>query len=233
MPSTKVTQLLRLQEAELDLLDIIKDLKRFPLERAREQEAINAEEARADEAREKVNTVERKRSDLAREQAMEEEKLVRLKGQQAQVKKNEEYRALSDEIERAENNIARLEETQLETLFAIDDEKTRCAGVIESTEAAIQIHRQKIASIEERLATTEAKRADAEHRLSDEREAISPEMLKLYDETRGRVAAPWIVPLKGQSCTGCHLRVSNEVHARAGNELPAVCDQCGRLVYID
>jgi len=233
MPSIKVTQLLRLQEAELNLLAIDKDLKRFPLERGREEEAIAAENARAEEARGKVQALERKRSELAQEQGVEDGKLVRLKSQQAQVKKNEEYRALSDEIEHSETKVAQLEEEQLEVLFSIDAEKERCAEVMRSAESGIAIHRKKIAAIEERIADTKAKRAAAETQLSAERDSVAGAMIKLYDEARQRVSAPWVVPLKEQTCTGCHLRVSNEVHAQAGKELPAICDQCGRLVYID
>jgi predicted nucleic acid-binding Zn-ribbon protein len=233
MPSTTVTRLLRLQDAELHLLAITKDLKRFPLERSREEEVITAENQRAAEAREQLQALERRRSELVREQAVEEDKLIRLKSQQAQVKKNEEYQALSAEIERSEAQVIRLEEEQLEVLFEIDREKEKCIEVSRSTEAAIETHRKKIAAIGERLTQTESERTEAEVRLSAERDSQPVEFIKLYDEARKRVAPPWIVPLKDHSCTGCHLRVSNEVYDRAGDELPAVCDQCGRLVYID
>ena len=78
---------------------------------------------------------------------------------------------------------------------------------------------------------TDAQSAEADY--LESREAIDPEALEIYDRTKTQVKRPpYISAIETQNCTGCHLRVSNEVQGLviSGEEI-TTCDQCPRIVY--
>ncbi len=233
MPSEPVTRLLELQKTDLALNKIRREKDRIPAEAAKEQEDIAFQNERLKKAREQVSAMEVRRSALARETAGQEEKIIKLKGQQAQVKKNDEYVALTREIEHAEEHSQTLEEAQLNLLFEIDEEKLAVKELEQEITKMIGIHQKRVSRLEEKAKEIEAGLGDLEKSLQSLHAVVPGELLSLYETTKSRAKSPWIVPLRDQICTGCHLRVSNEVQAKATNDpLPAVCDQCGRLVYV-
>lgn len=233
MPSEPVTRLLELQETDLSLSKIHREKKRIPAEIAKEREDIDFQNERLRKAREQLSTMEVRRSSLAKESAGQEEKIIKLKGQQAQVKKNDEYVALTREIEQAEEHSQTLEEAQLNLLFEIDEEKLAVKEVEQEVTKMIGIHEKNISRLEGKVRGIESSINDLEKSLHALRGAVPEDLLSLYETTKTRAKVPWVVPLRDQICSGCHLRVSNEVMAKATNDpLPAVCDQCGRLVYV-
>ena len=60
-------------------------------------------------------------------------------------------------------------------------------------------------------------------------------MLTSYDRVKKVVSKPpYIAPLNDQKCSGCNLRVSNDVVSSVLVEQKLTqCDQCGRIVYIE
>ncbi len=58
--------------------------------------------------------------------------------------------------------------------------------------------------------------------------------LTRYDRLVKTQGLPAVVPLHGQKCGGCHLKVSNGVEtlARIGGDI-VTCDNCGRILYFE
>ena len=71
--------------------------------------------------------------------------------------------------------------------------------------------------------------------LEDSRSEVEEILIKGYDRTKKMVSRPpYIAPLEDQKCSGCNLRVSNEVVSSVLVERKLThCDQCGRIVYCE
>ena len=159
----------------------------------------------------------------------------RQKNKQLQVKKNEEYQALENEITRLVQQLSEKEDEQIETLLKID-------GAKETTEIAQNKISAKVDVLELEkvdllgkgdLLKVDIQKLDSE--IKESRLEVEEILLLGYERTKQVVARPpFIAPLEDQKCTGCNLRVSNDVSSSVLVEQKLThCDQCGRIVYFE
>ncbi len=227
-------KLLDLQEVDLHLQQTQASLKRSPIE----LEKLATEEARekADlEAREqtfKGLEVRRKEIDGALQDA--EAQVVKYKTQQLQVKKNEEYQALTHEIASLGERISSYEEEEIGLMLEIDEARVTLGKDREiSAERLATITRER-ALIQENVRKLEAEVADLEARVAAAREPVKAPYLSAYDAAKRRhPRGPYVAPVIDGRCEGCHLKVSGEtISALRAPEGPVKCDQCGRVSYV-
>jgi len=236
MATPELEQILSLQSRDARRLGIEAQLRLLPREVALVEERIAAEKGAIEAARGELRELESKRKVLETEIGSAEEKLARYKTQQMQVRKNDEYQALGQEIDSTQEAIGGLEEQELKVLYAIDEAKKRFAQAEAVLKGNIAGHEARIRSLRERESGLGSELETATAEVAAAREPMDRDILKLYD----RIAAhkqPVCVPISAGKCGGCHLKVSSEVESasRGGNpdvRLP-VCDQCGRIVYFE
>lgn len=234
MSDPQIEKLLNVQTYDIKLQKTELDLSRLPKERAAYQAKIESERVCIEDARQALAALEVRRKDLDSQSKSLESEIQRFRNQQLQVKKNEEYRALTGQIEQAQATISDLEEQEIELMFEIDTAKDAFEqekGLIEDRiaeqEKLISLLSEKEQSLSQSLDTARQDYASA-------RSDVDPHYLEQYDRVRKLVKrAPYLAPIVSQKCGGCHLRVSNEVsHAAGSGGEPHFCDQCARIVYI-
>lgn len=212
---------------------IEQELLRVPQERARLEQAIVDEEARIQEAAQALKRKEVERNELDHSVKAKEAEITRYKNQQLIVKKNEEYKALTLQIEQCEADIARLEEAEINLMLEIDEVGAAFQLEKAALEARIASHRSEIARLAELEQNLKNAIDAARDALAQARSAAEGDFLEHYDRVRKLVKrAPFVVEIEEHKCGGCHLRVSNEISRSAMDAgSPHFCDQCGRMVY--
>ena len=65
------------------------------------------------------------------------------------------------------------------------------------------------------------------HRL---RSRLSVQILREYDHRKEHFGASSVVPVKGEMCSGCHVKLSQRT-VRLSHYGLTECEHCGRLVY--
>lgn len=224
--------LLAVQEAEARVGAAEAELKRVPVERAKLGERKASAEAALESARASLRSLELRRKDLETEVGQIEAQVVKYKTQQLEVKKNEEYTALTHEIEKAEGKASELETTELEVMLEIDEAK-------EAQTAAESAHAAELKEIATEEGFLETREREAQEELGTAKEAaaaarekVEVKAVRVYDTVKRSVKSPWIVPLEAKTCQGCRLKVSNETLGLLRDpETIARCDNCGRIVY--
>jgi hypothetical protein len=97
----------------------------------------------------------------------------------------------------------------------------------------ISFFEQDIAKLKEREASFKQSIDSLIAETLQAREAVDPALVTKYDSAKTSSKGPYVVALEGHKCTGCHLRVSNDVEVSAKHhEVGVRCSNCGRLVYI-
>jgi predicted nucleic acid-binding Zn-ribbon protein len=176
----------------------------------------------------KNNTIENEINSIS-------ELISRQKNKQLQVKKNEEYQALENEINNLVQQLSQREDQQIETLLKID-------GAKETTEIAQNKISARVDDLEiekgELVKKIELLKSDIqklESEITESRLDVEDTLLVGYERTKKVVARPpFIAPLEDQKCTGCNLRVSNDISSSVLVEQKLThCDQCGRIVYFE
>lgn len=233
MPNPQIEKLLIVQERDMALQRIELELKRVPLEREKLESAIAAEEALIQEASHALKAKEVERHELDLSAKAKEAEILRYKNQQLQVKKNEEYRALTQQIEQCEAEISRLEEVEIGLMLEIDQATVSCREETARLRERITRHQSELARLAELETNLQDSEGDAQDALTAARRGAEPHFLEHYDRVRNLVKRPpYVVEIIEHKCGGCHLRVSNEVSKSATDASePVFCDQCGRMVY--
>lgn len=226
--------LLRYQEHDLECRQIEDELRRVPVKRQTIDKNIAEQERQIEAKRQQLRDLELKRKQLDQDLAATEEKIVQYKTQQFQVKKNEEYRALTHEIEALQEKVGQIEDESLALLDEIEAESRRAKEAEKANRAEIERLQHERALVDQR----EPRLKDQLREEQAKREAAAGELSRDALATYQRVQTivkrgPWVVPIVDQKCKGCHLRISNDIVADARNREKLVfCDQCARIVYV-
>lgn len=227
-------KLLILQDRDSHRGLIERQLAAIPRERSAAERKIGQHRDTIEAAEKRVRDLELERSRLEQEIAAAEEQARKYRNQQIQVKKNDEYQALTHEIEATEAKISDLEGEEIQVLIDLDEVRAKTAAekATENEEIAFQERQlEKLAEKEVQLTTD---LAEARTVVEAARSEVPAKSIRVYDQLARTLPLPVIVPLAAQKCSGCHLRVSAGVDAevRGGGELTS-CDNCTRILYVE
>src|SRR5207244_13349547 len=109
-------------------------------ERSHLESQLAASAAGVDELKQKTRQVEIERKRLELDVGTRAESIARLKTQQYQTRKNDEFQAIGHEIERYENEIRKLEDQELELMIEAD----KLRGEIEADDKSARATKETI-----------------------------------------------------------------------------------------
>jgi len=231
--NSELEQLLILQDRQQKIRQIQAEIKTLPLERAYLESQLAATEAGVESLKQKGRLVEVGRKKLELDVGTRTESITRLKTQQYQTRKNEEFRAISHEIERYEGEIRKLEDEELELMIEADKLKGEIEAADKSARATKESISRQLADLEIKSKALEKQQAQ----LTNEREAlaskIDADVLDQFERLFNSKGDAAIVAVEHGVCTGCHMKVTTATAAgvKAGKEI-VNCEQCGRILYL-
>jgi uncharacterized protein len=233
---TGLKELLQVQTLDLELAKLAREMAQFPRRIAEADAQVEAARGVLAKTREAQTASLKDRKKLELDVEVWKEKVRKYKDQTSQVKTNEAYRALLHEIEGAEAEIRKAEDTVLEHMVASEEHDRQVkAGekALAEAEAAAKTAKQQIEA--ERAVT-----AGQQTALRAERDAAAAAVpAALYE--RYRVYAPRhhgvaVATVDGEACSGCrvHLRpyVVQRLRRPEYSELEE-CESCGRMLYFE
>ncbi|MBI5426522.1 MAG: hypothetical protein HZA32_20800 [Opitutae bacterium] len=231
MAAIKLDNLLALQEADMKRLTLEQQLGAVPRDIAAVEAKIASEKQAIETAKTEWHGLEAKKKSLENDIKSAQEKAAKYRTQQLEVRKNDEYRALTHEIETMEATIGGFEEEELKVMYAIDEAKKRFAAAERVLKENISGHEAKIASLRAHEKELKADHDRAVAETNAARGAVPEPQARLYDRLAKKPGLPVCVPVQGGRCGGCHMKVSSNIEFEARkSENIVTCDQCGRIV---
>ena len=228
----ELEQLLVLQDRQQKIKQIQTEVETLPLQKKSLEAQLAASVAGVEALKQKARKVEMDRKKLELDVGTRNESISRLKTQQYQTRKNDEFQAIGHEIERYENEIRKIEDEELELMIEADKLKADL-GVEEKKAATVK------ESVARQTADLEAKSKTLESRLEELTKERAEIAGKIDEDLLGRFERLFkskgdavVVPLEHEVCTGCHMKVTTQTahRAKAGKEIVS-CDNCGRILY--
>lgn len=230
----RIQDLLILQDRNATVQQLHTEIGRLPKEVEKLEHQIAAEKASAEDARSAVQELELKRKELELEAESAQEQIGKYKNQQLQVKKNDEYRALTHQIEDLESKISDLETDELEIMEQMDVAADKLKEVEAAVSKRVKYQESLIEECREKLKNLKAQLGDAESAYSEQTTKMDATDVQLFELLKTQIKRPpYIAEMTGQNCGGCHMRVSNDVSKQAKIGEMARCDQCARVIYFD
>ncbi len=225
-------QLLILQNRDQKIKQIRTELKTAPLQRAQLDAQLAATAAALEASKLKARRVEGDRKKIELDAGTRMETINRLKTQQYETRKNEEFRAMGNEIERYEKEIRQIEDQELELMEQAEKFKLEIAAEEKRAGAARGSVARQITDLDGKAEALEAQL----HGLTNDRgqlaSGIDEDVLERYDRLFASKGNAAVVALEHEVCTGCHMKITTQTahRVRNGRELVS-CEQCGRILY--
>jgi uncharacterized protein len=226
-------QLLILQDRQQKIRQIQTEIKTLPLQRKNLEGQLAASVAGVEALKQKTRQVEVDRKKLELDVGTRTDSIAKLRTQQYETRKNDEFQAMGHEIERYENEIKKIEDEELELMLQTDKLKAELGEEEKKATTTKESVSRQLVDLDEKSKTLESRLQDLTKEREDLGTKIDEDLLDRFDrlfESKGDAA---VVALEHNVCTGCHMKVTTATvaHAKAGKEIVS-CEQCGRIVYV-
>jgi predicted nucleic acid-binding Zn-ribbon protein len=228
----ELEQLLILQNRQQKIKQIQTEIKTIPQQRQSLEAQLAAGLAALTALKSRGQHLEMDRKKLELDAGTRRESINRLKTQQYETRKNDEFRAMGNEIERYEKEIQAIEDHELELMdqaeklkgeLALEDKKA--AGARESIARQMADLEQKGKTLEGQLNQLTAERTEIASKVEEE-------LLSRFERLFASKGDAAVVALEHEVCTGCHMKVTTQTAHRVKNGKEIVsCEQCGRILY--
>ena len=228
----EVRSLLALQDLDRRIIELNQDLEKLPQEEARARTKLADDEKAVADAKEAVNQGEIALKNLELDAETRKTTIVRLKTQQFETRKNEEFTALGNEITRYEQEVDDLETKELELMEEIDQNKETLKQAQDGLAHTQKLVDEDLTSIRERHNSKEAEKADTETKRNQLAGEVPESSLPLYERLMKSKNGLAVAELKDGTCQGCHMKcIASTVAAVQSEKEVTRCENCGRILY--
>jgi predicted nucleic acid-binding Zn-ribbon protein len=162
----------------------------------------------------------------------QQQKISKYRDQSLNVKTNQEYRALMDEIKFAEDKIAASEDKILEIMVATDARKEglKQADAVLKADTAENDKEKEAARL--RTAEDEKELAELSERRKQLRAEVTEDVLRHYDRVSKLRGSALSAVHEDQMCSVCRLMLRPQVFQDVmRNDQFVTCDSCQRILY--
>ncbi|HXR96428.1 MAG TPA: C4-type zinc ribbon domain-containing protein [Terriglobales bacterium] len=226
--------LLEIQGMELRLRELDADLAALPKRVAAIEAKLGGAQQNLSRAQAAQSGSQSERRQVDREIEALREKITKIRSHSGDVKTNQEYRALLDEIAFAEAQIAKHEERLLEIMEqadALERAAKDAAAELERQRADVQAESQ---AAQTHSAAVQAERATLTQSRDRLRADADDTWLRRFDRVL-RMRGQALAAVDREACSGCRVRLRPQFLQEMSQQDDRlfVCESCGRILYLE
>ena len=224
--------MLVLQNRQQKIKQIQTEIKTMPQQRQNLEAQLAASAAALAAIKSKAQHLEMDRKKLELDAGTRRESINRLKTQQYETRKNDEFRAMGNEIERYEKEIQAIEDQELELMDQAEKLKAELSVEDKKASGARDSIARQMADLEEKGKTLDGQLNQLTAERTEIASKVEEELLSLFERLFASKGDAAVVALEHEVCTGCHMKVTTQTAHRVKNGKEIVsCEQCGRILY--
>lgn len=227
-----IEKLLILQDRDRKIRRLQGELAHIEPEQNMLRQKGAAAQTHLEQARNHVKQLESNRKALELEVEEKKQLIIKYANQQFQTRKNEEYQALSHEIQMCKEAIAEIEDREIAIM---EEMELAQKEVIRATQAAQETARVANEQVSQLQARGENLRKEVQELTANREElaaAVEEGARNRYERLSRSKGENVVVGVQHGVCGGCHMRLPPQliVACQARKEL-VTCSNCGRIVY--
>lgn len=228
----ELEQLLIVQDRQQKIRQFEAEIKTLPQQRKAMEAQLAAAAAAVEALKQRSRQVEVERKKLELDANTRRDSISKLRTQQYETRKNEEFRAIGHEIERYEKEIQQIEDNELELMEQAERLKNELATEEKRAAATRDLVRRQITDLEQKSKALEARLSELKQEREKIAAGIDEDLLSRFDRLFASKGDAAVVALDHEVCTGCHMKVTTQTAHRVKNGKEIVsCEQCGRILY--
>jgi predicted nucleic acid-binding Zn-ribbon protein len=229
---SELEQLLVLQDRQQKIRQIENEVRTVPLQRKNLEAQLAASAAALEALKQRGRHIEVDRKKLELDVGTRQQSIARLRTQQYETRKNDEFQAIGHEIERYEKEITTIEDQELELMDQAEKIKVEIGVEEKKASAAKESISRQLNDLDEKSKTLAGRLENLKRERTELAANIDEDLLDRFDRLFVSKGDAAVVALEHDVCTGCHMRVTTAtaMQVRAGKEIVS-CEQCGRILY--
>ncbi len=227
-----VEHLSELQQIDREILRLRDEIAAFPKRIALIEQRLAGTRAHLENAKAAVKADEAARRKYESAIQDVQQKISKYRDQSLAVKTNDQYKALMQEIQFAEEEVRANEDKILDLMVNAEArEKDVKAAEAKLKAEMAEIEKEKnearegTAEDEKQLASWNSKRDAA-------RSGVSPDMLRHYDRVL-KFRGTGLAEVRDQKCMGCQVMLRPQTYNEVRSGQLVVCESCQRILYFD
>jgi len=228
----EVEKLIRVQHHDQKIKTIDKELSGIPVEEVDIREKLVEDQRAVEAAKLEMQHTEVAVKNLEIDAATRRDSITKLKMQQFETRKNEEFQRMGTEIERYTAEIAGLEDREMELMEKADLQRKAfeiARGKLKENEVSVEEELEDLAELATKLKSDRGTElAEREIHAGAIEEHIIDNYNRLFKSKNGMA----VVGLIDEVCQGCHMKVvKSTVVEVKGEKRITYCENCGRFLY--
>lgn len=230
----EVRALLILQDRDRRLLALAKDLEKLPQDEARAKAKLAGDEAAVTKAHQALLDCELRVKKIELDAETRRTTIKRLKLQQFETRKNEEFVALGHEIVRYEKDLDAFETLELEAMEEVDGYRQAQKAAEAARAVTRKLVEEDLATIAQRHDRMQADKAEVTAERARLLANVPEDLIPLYNRLMKSKEGLAIAPMRDGKCEGCHMKLiaSTVIKVQSNREI-AQCEDCGRILYVE
>lgn len=230
--TSDLQNLIELQQIDSQIAKVRSEIATLPKQVALIEAKLAGSRARVDSAHAAAKADEAARRKHESDIQDQQQKISKYRDQSLNVKTNQEYKALIDEIKFAEQKIAASEDKVLELMLAADARKETLKVAEAELKADTAENDREKEEARERTAADEKELAELTAKRNELRAGVSEETLRHYDRVLHLRGTALSAVHDNEMCSACSVMLRPQVFQDVmKNNQVMTCDTCKRILY--
>lgn len=221
-----------LQDRDRRIRRVKGELAHIEPERQLFQVKAGAAQSALENAKGRGKQIESDRKNLELEVEAKKQLIAKYANQQLQTRKNEEYRALANEINTCKEEIFKIENREIELMEQAESAQKEATRATQAANDARKLMEEQLAQLAGREQNLKKELADLTTNREELAAAVDEGARARYERLVRNKGENVVVGVQHGVCGGCHMRLPAQVmvSCQAQQEL-VTCTNCGRILY--
>jgi len=227
-----IEKLLVLQDRDRNIHRVQQELAHISPERETLRARATATQAQLEAAKNRIKHIESDRKRLELDVESKKQQIEKYANQQLQTRKNEEYRALTHEIETCKADIIKIEDQEILLMEQAEAAQKESNRLVREADEMKSLAEGQIAQLNQREENLQKELAELQRGRAELATAVDETVRARYERLFRSKGENVVVGVHHGVCGGCHMKLPPQilVMCQARQEL-VTCTNCGRILY--
>ena len=227
-----IEKLLILQDRDRKISRVQQELAHIAPERETFRARAAATQTQLEAAKSCIKHTETERKRLELDVQEKKTQIEKYANQQLQTRKNEEYRALSHEIDACKADITKIEDQEIELMEQAEAAQKEVARATQEAAAAKKLEDEQVAQLNQREDNLKKELAELQGGRAQLAAAVDETARARYERLLKSKGDNVVVGVDHGVCGGCHMKLPAQILVTCqGHKELVSCINCGRILY--
>jgi uncharacterized protein len=227
-----IEKLLILQDRDRKIHRVQQELAFIGPERETFLTKATSTQAQLETAKTRVKQIESDRKRLELDVEGKKTQIEKYANQQLLTRKNEEYRALTHEIDTCKADITQIEDQEIVLMEQAEQVQKEASRLAREADEIKKIAESQIAQLGQREENLKKELAELQQGRTELAAAVDASTLNRYERLFKSKGDNVVVGVQHGVCGGCHMKLPAQILVTCqGQKEVVACSNCGRILY--